>query len=401
MKMEDGLLVQSITPKVSGLTRVVVYVPQSLRRKVIRLCHDTITSGHFYFWKTLKGVKRYFLWPGMTRDVEEYCGQCHICATRKKAGRRGRASMRRYDAGMPMEEICIDLMGPFPESERGNKYVLVVVDSFSKWMEAYPVKNIEAKTVAEALVKEFISRFGVPYWIKSDRGKQFECELFNSMCDLLEVDHRMSTAFHPQGNSRVERMVKVVGNLLSSYCNSQRHWDENLPLLTLAYRSTVHEVTGYTPNYVMMGREVLLPLDIMIGKARDEDKLVIPEYVKVLKERLESCFSEVRDQLKSHGERQRKYYDLSAHGKPFDVGTRVYMLEKNKKIGISPKLAPKWLGPFLVVQKLDSIYEVQITAKKSKMIHFDLLKECKANIGPGWLQKARRQLLAESPVQSN
>jgi hypothetical protein len=73
------------------------------------------------------------------------------------------------------------------------------------------------------------------------------------------------------------------------------------------------------------------------------------------------------------------------------------MLEKNKKVGVSPKLAPKWLGPFLVVQKLDSIYEVQITAKKSKMIHFDLLKECKANIGPGWLQRARRQLLADLP----
>ena len=144
--------------------------------------------------------------------------------------------MRRYDVGSPMEEIAIDLMGPFPESDSGNKYVLVVVDSFSKWMEAYAIPNIEAKTVAERLVLEFISRFGVPMQIKSDRGRQFECELFREMCLLLDVSHKMSTPFHPQGNSRVECMVKVVGNLISAFCQTYTQWDKNLPLLTLAYR---------------------------------------------------------------------------------------------------------------------------------------------------------------------
>ena len=88
-------------------------------------------------------------------------------------------------------------MGPFPESENGNKYVLVVLDSFSKWMEVYPVPNIEARTIAEKLVPEFIYRFGVPLQIKSDRGKQFHYELFKAMCELLDVDHKMSTPFHP------------------------------------------------------------------------------------------------------------------------------------------------------------------------------------------------------------
>ena len=180
--------------------------------------------------------------------------------------------MRRYDVGLPMEEVAIDLMGPFPESDSGNRYVLVVVDSFSKWMEAYPVPNIEASTVAEKLVMEFFSRFGVLYQIKSDRGKQFDCQLFEQMCELLEVQHKMSTPFHPQGNSRVERMVKVVGNLISAFCQTYKNWDKNLPILTLAYRSTVHEVTGFTPNYVMTGREIALPLDIMLRTLNQDDK---------------------------------------------------------------------------------------------------------------------------------
>ena len=261
----DDVLTVSIKPKVSGPEQQSAYVPPSLRRQVISLCHDTVTSGHFYYWKTLHLVKRYFIWPGMRKDIQVYCQGCHTCATKKQAGNPQRAPMKRYDAGLPMEEICIDLKGPYPESERGNKYVLVVVDSFTKWMEAYPIPNAEAKTVAEKLVMEFIARFGVPFWIKSDQGRQFQSELFEEMCKLLGVEHRTSTAFHPQGNSRVERMVKVVGNLLSAFCVSQKTWDDNLPLLTLAYNCTLHEVTGFSPNYMTFGREVNLPLDLMIG----------------------------------------------------------------------------------------------------------------------------------------
>ena len=91
-------------------------------------------------------------------------------------------------------------------------------------------------------------------------------------------------------------MVKVVGNLLAAFCESQKTWDENLPLLTMAYRSTIHEVTGYSPNYVMLSREVSLPLDIMFGVAVPEERAPVHEYVQALKVRLKTCFEEVREQ---------------------------------------------------------------------------------------------------------
>ena len=176
----------------------------------------------------------------------------------------------------------------------------------------FPVPNIEAKTITEKLVLEFISCFGVPLQIKSDRGKQFDCELFSNMCELLEIDHKMSTPFHPQGNSRVERMVKVVGNLISTFCQSYREWDRNLPLLTLAYRSSIHEVTGYTPNFIMTGREVALPLEIMhITRDWQDDRM------QNLQTRLKGCFAEVCMYLKQQGERQRRYYILSTHGQAY------------------------------------------------------------------------------------
>ena len=125
---------------------------------------------------------------------------------------------------------------------------------------------------------EFISRFGISVQIKSNIGKQFDCKLFRAMCELLDMKHKMSTAFHPQGNLRVEHMVKVVGNLITVFCQTYQEWDRNLPLLTLAYRSTVHEVTGFTPKFINTGREVTLPLDIMVGTVQDSEK--VTEYVQ-------------------------------------------------------------------------------------------------------------------------
>ena len=109
-----------------------------LEQKVISKCHEPRMAGHFYLWKTLKKVKKYFNWGSMNTDVQDYCQVCKACATCKTVGRKPKAEMRRYDVGLPMEEIAIDLMGPFPITENGNKYVLVVVDSFSKWMRPMP-----------------------------------------------------------------------------------------------------------------------------------------------------------------------------------------------------------------------------------------------------------------------
>ena len=211
---------------------------------------------------------------------------------------------------------------------------------------------------------------------------------------LLEVEHKMSTPFHPQGNSRVERMVKVVGNLISAFCETYKTWDKNLPLLTLAYRSTVHEVTGFTPNYIMTGREVSLPLDIMFGSLTDQEKVTAPEYVQRLQSRLKTCFQEVREHLRKFGERQKRYYNLSTHGTAYQPGDMVYLRETTRKKQVSPKLMPKWKGPYLIIGRFGTVYEVMTTFKVSKLYHFDLLKPCHGNMPP-WIKRAKRRFLSE------
>jgi len=208
----------------------------------------------------------------------------------------------------------------------------------------------------------------------------------------MEVEHRMSMPFHPQGNSKFERMIKVVSNLISSYCRDYKEWDANLPLLTLVYRSTVHEVTGFTPSYIMTGREVLLPLDIMAGVQEDEGRKHLPVYVEELKGRLHQCFTEVRQHLRKAAERQKRYYNLHAHGDQHSRGDLVYLKETTRKKGVSPKLAPKWRGPYIIVARFGTVYEVMVTPTSSKVYHFDLLKRCHTDCPPPWIRRALRKL---------
>ena len=125
--------------------------------------------------------------------------------------------MSQNRVGVPMESVCFDLLGPFPESRSGNKYVLSIVDSFSRWVELFPIKNMDAKTVAKVFVNEFVSRYGLYRQILTDQGKQFRSLLVTEICDLMDIDKKRSTSFHPQTNGITERFNRTIQDMLSKF----------------------------------------------------------------------------------------------------------------------------------------------------------------------------------------
>ena len=172
--------------------------------------------------------------------------------------------MQKVGASRPMERIDTDILGELPLTDKGNRYILVVSDYFTKWTEAFPMPNMEARTVADIIVREVVSRFGVPSSIHSDQGRQYESRLFSEMCKVLHIKKRRTTPYHPQSDGMVERFSKTLVRMLKSYITDhQSDWEEQLPFLKMAYRSVEHKTTGFSPNYLMLGREVSTPLDIM------------------------------------------------------------------------------------------------------------------------------------------
>ena len=160
-------------------------VPRVLQESVLEELHAGDTGGHLGVDKTVHKLKQRFYWPSHFRDVENWCKTCHSCVTRKTPAPKSRGALSGIPSGSPMQLIFVDIVGPFPESNDGNKYILVVVDQFTKWSEAYPIPNQEATIVADVLTREWFFWFSSQECLHSDQKRQFESQLIRELCTIL------------------------------------------------------------------------------------------------------------------------------------------------------------------------------------------------------------------------
>ena len=183
----------------------------------------------------------------------------------------------------------------------------------------------------------------------------------------------------PQSDGMIERYNRTLEEMLSTFVAShQKNWDEYLPYLTMAYRASVHESTKYSPNRLMLGREINLPIDIVYGKPPNEEVSEEMNYAMKLRNLLEVSHQHARNHLQQSSLRQRKCYDRFSYGSPYHRGDVVWMINPKKKKSRSLKLSLLWDGPYVVIEKLcDVIYKIQKNRRtRPKVVHYDRLKPC-------------------------
>ena len=202
--------------------------------------------------------------------------------------------MKQLQSCPPLDSIGIGIVGPLPITKNGNEYnnIIVLGDYFfSKWKEAYPVPNHTAMTVADKVITELIWRFGCPLQIHSDQGKEFESTLFQIMCQKLGVQKTRSSPYRPQSSGLAERYNRSPKQMLSIFVNSLRNdWDDHIPYIMMAYRSTVHSTTECLPNSLMLGREIRCPVYLMFGLPVDHSDFCPIEFVAWVNMHLEMFF---------------------------------------------------------------------------------------------------------------
>ena len=368
-------------------------IPKSLKEKVLRNLHATKTAGHLGVKKTEARIRERFYWPGYRTDVQEWCRVCDHCASKKGPHRTPRAPMQIFNVGTPMERVAVDKTGPLTETYEGNRYILVICDYFTKWTEAYALPNQEATTVAGIRVEQFFCRFGCATQIHSDQGRNFESEIFQEVCRLLEMDKTRTTALHPQSDGLVERFNRTLKTMLSLFVEErQRDWDQHLPYLMMAYRSAVHESTGYSPNELMLGRRTQLPIDLMLGrnytKEEEEAFHLLPTFVQEMQERIDNVHQFARANIRMVSERQKKHYDRKVAVKPYKRSDAVWLHNPTRKKGLSPKLQRPWEGPYTILDRISEVtYRIQRTPRtKRKVVHNNRLKPYVGQNAPNWLK---------------
>ena len=357
-----------------------IVIPKALVGKVLTLLHNSTTGGHLGIKKTLSKVRDRYFWYKMSTDTKYWCVTCDMCESRKSPNRRIKAPLQKYIIGAPLERVAIDIMGPLPKSNKGNLYILVMGDYFTKWVDAVPIRNQKATTVAQKLIDRLISIFGTPMQIHSDQGRSFESDVFREMCRLLGIEKTRTTPYRPQSDGLVERANRTIENMLASFVSqNQKDWDEHLPLLMLAYRSAQHETTGVSPCEMMFGRHVSLPADLVLGRLQSENTLEMSEYAYKLSQTLDKIHEFARGKINLATEKMLREYNSKINFQNYKEGDLVWYYAHNINRKGSPKLQCHWQGPCLVLKRInDVVYKIGKTAKsKPKVVHYNLLKPYK------------------------
>lgn len=386
--IDEGLLFKKCTTTDSLQEYRQLVVPESLRTEIMFHMHDTQLSGHLGAKKTKRKLLQRFYWFQARQDVYQYVATCDICSSNRKPPKSARAPLGDMRVGAPLDRIGVDVIGPLPCTESGNRYILVITDHFTKWVEAFPMKDQTASSCARLVVNEVISRFGCPLDLHSDQGRNFESDIFKELCRLLHIRKTRSSPRHPQGNGQTERFNRTLVNMIRSYiADQQDKWDENLGCLTGAYRATVNDSTQMTPNMLMLGREVRVPLEAVITPKELDSQ---GTYVTELKKRLKRAHEIVRQNLKRSAMRQKAYYDVKATLNSFKTGDLVWYLNEVRKVGLCEKLQALYIGPVLVISpKGPRDYVIQLDKQGTrKLVHQDKLKLYNGPKSLPWAKKA-------------
>ena len=376
--IHDGLLYCHFCRTSTLPTKTQLIIPDSMKDTMLQQLHDQ--AGHLGISKTTEKVKARFYWPGYEQDIQNWISSCQQCQKRNPPQPAPRAPLGTIKTSHPFEKLSWDIMGPLPTSSKGYQYILVVTDLFSKWVEAFPLHATDSETLARILVDEIVCRYGVPVYLHSDQGANLNSQVILNLYKQLGINHTRTTAYHPQGNGQVERFNCTLESMLSKVVNeNQKDWDIHLPKALFAYRTTIHDSTGYSPFHVNFGRSPSLPIDIMLGQflSSDEEKEVA-EYVKEVALSLKDAYEKVRHNIEEAHKANKRRYDDKESGDRFSIGDLVWLHVPAIKQGRTKKFSNLWRGPYTVIDKTSNVnYKIQLVdANKPLIVHRNRLKLC-------------------------
>ncbi|GFS65496.1 hypothetical protein TNCV_2468892 [Trichonephila clavipes] len=258
------------------------YIPKQHRQDVFSAMHNLSHPG---IRRSVHLMKQRFVWPSISSDVAKWARHCLACQ-KSKIHRHTRSPLSSFqEPSQRFDHVHLDLIGPLPPSN-GYTYCLTMIDRFSKWPEAQPLKDITAETVAEAFFSSWVSRFGTPAILTTDRGRQFESSLFKALSKLLGVQKCRTTGYHPQANGMIEELHRPLKSAIK--CHATERWTEVLPIILLGLRASLKEDILCTPAELVFGTTIRLPGEMFDSSKPDDD---VVNFVSRLKSHMHNQFT--------------------------------------------------------------------------------------------------------------
>ena len=253
----NGVLYSIKRPSATAASYPRLVLPATYRDAVIDRAH--LEVGHLAH-ATVTRLCEACVWPGLRRQVRDRLKRCPVCQTH--VARADRVAMGEMPyANAHNQIISMDLIGPFVRSPQGCKYVLTIIDHCTLWAEAYPIPDKTNHSVWTAFSNEYLPRFGTPEVVTTDNGQEFCATVWEKYLKDLGVEHRRTTPAHPNSNGRSERFKATIKQILSTFVNNETYtWQDRLADALAAYRISVSSVTGYSPYFLLYGRQSRMPM---------------------------------------------------------------------------------------------------------------------------------------------
>lgn len=364
---EDGLLLRYVGPrfKLWEDERLYwrVWIPSSLKTIVMDLFHVSILACHLGIRKTYGKLEQRVYWKNLRRDVQVYVNHCLTCQE-SKPSRLPPVPSSSFQVDSPGELFTIDLMGPYAKGSMQSTHMLVLVDYFSRYVEMFPLRSTTASAVIEKLWQVFC-RLGLPKYLLSDNGTQFTAKLYVDWCKKLGVRPFYISPYHPQANL-TERYNGVIKSMIVSTISRCKDWDKYSHEMAYALRTSISDTTGFTPAYIMYGRELRTPFDnlmqIELSSFKDVNSLI---------KKLTTVHNVVRDEMQGNQEKYLKYYNAKAKPRAFKSGDKVWLKThflSDAAKGITASLSKKREGPYFIREKISTnVYNISSADNKQKV----------------------------------
>jgi len=373
-KSVDGLLFT-----VAG-NRLVLPDDAALKSLVFHECHDSPTAGHLGVNKSSELIARMFYWPGMHAEIRRYVSTCLACQSNKPSSQLPMGLLQPLPIPpRPWETVSMDLITQLPRTQSGHDAIVVFVDKLTKMVHyVATTTTVDAPGLAELTLQEVVRYHGVPSNIISDRDTRFTSIFWRSLWQQLGTKLLMSTAFHPQTDGQTERANRTLEEGLRAYVSRmQTDWDQHLLPLEIAYNNSVQASTGFTPFFLNSGQHFHLPIQQALLPAHVSANQSSADRLEQLSRSLQIAQSNLVDAQ----QRQSAYADQSRRAVEFSVGDQVLLSTEHLTLKIhtqTPKLMPKFIGPFTIVRKISPVaYELKLppTLRVHPVFHVSKLKQ--------------------------
>ncbi len=351
-----------------------IVVPKHLRKNIFELYHDMNNHSRSY-----EKIKEKFFWLNLEDEIIELSNSCLVCQKTKKPNQRVRAPLKPIVVTRPFQLLGIDAIVGLPKSKYGNVCIILLIDYFTKWIEAQAFKNFNALTTAKFIFEVIFCRFGIPEGLISDQGTNFMASLVGELCKLCGVKKLNTTSYHHEGVGMVERSIRTIKSIIRCYINeTHTNYDELLNQVVFTYNTTIHSSSKFTPYEALFARKPVSLQDVILNVSRNPTYSNRDEYVRSIIENSKRIQTIINKHLERSRKNQKKQYDkLVSDFKPYEKDDLVLLTKEAGKPGLSKKFLDKYVGPFKVLRRINDLnYEICLIENehKSKVVHYNRLK---------------------------